>query len=91
MKKHVTILLEGEVQGVSFRFNARNIALENNIAGYIINQPDESVFIVAEGEPEDLDKFISWCKKGPEQAVVTNMTIHEGEVQNLEGFNIEMS
>ncbi len=91
MKKHITILLEGNVQGVSFRFNARNIALENNIAGYIINQPDESVFIVAEGEEENLDKFVKWCQKGPDQAVVTNATIHEGELQNLEGFNIEMS
>jgi acylphosphatase len=91
MHKHVTIIVEGMVQGVSFRVSAKEFADSLNLAGYVINQPDGSVFVVVEGEESALQKMIDWCKCGPEHASVQNVTIHEGELKNLTEFTIEGS
>jgi len=42
-----------------------------------MNLPDGRVFIVAEGEDEQLDKFISAVREGPTHAVVKNVEVTE--------------
>ena len=53
------IIFIGRVQGVFFRATAQEIARRFNIAGWVRNEPDGSVQCVAEGEPDELDRFIS--------------------------------
>jgi acylphosphatase len=49
----------GRVQGVGFRFAAHQIAQSYAVTGFVKNVPDGSVEIVAEGMPEELDRFLA--------------------------------
>lgn len=45
----------GRVQGVGFRYTAKNIALRHDIAGYVRNLPDGRVEMRLEGPIAELD------------------------------------
>lgn len=48
----------GRVQGVGFRFNARDLASKRNLVGYVRNEHDGSVNLVAEGRKKDLEALL---------------------------------
>jgi acylphosphatase len=54
----VAVRFEGRVQGVGFRYTAIDIAESFNITGYVRNEFDGSVSLVAEGKKEELTKFL---------------------------------
>jgi len=54
----VRLIAKGVVQGVGFRYFVRNRALNNNIKGLVRNLPDGSVEIFAEGNEDNINKFI---------------------------------
>ncbi len=62
--KHLDIKIFGRVQGVGFRASAKKKAEELQITGFAGNEPDGTVFIETEGEEENLEKFLNWCKGG---------------------------
>jgi acylphosphatase len=64
-------------------------AYEFGIRGYIQNRKEGSLYIEAEGEEEQLDKFIEWCKKGPMGSKVEEVTTEEGEIRNFTSFDIK--
>ena len=78
--KHITV--KGRVQGVFFRRNAQQKADELNITGWVRNMDDDTVEIVAQGEENELQKFIEWCKEGPSKAIVENVEIKEKATDN---------
>ena len=53
------LLYSGRVQGVGFRYTTREIADRFAVAGYVQNLPDGSVRLVAEGETNELDRFLA--------------------------------
>lgn len=70
MIEHLTATLYGRVQGVSFRYFTRRKANELGIAGWVCNQPDGSVCVVAEGDSAKLDAFEAFLQQGPPAAIV---------------------
>lgn len=66
--KHLNIKIFGRVQGVFFRANAKKKADELQITGFARNETDGSVYVEAEGEKENLEKFLEWCHHGPPSA-----------------------
>jgi len=70
MRQHLNIKIHGQVQGVFFRESARQKAEELGIKGFARNEPDDSVYIEAEAEEENLKKFLDWCRQGPASAEV---------------------
>lgn len=89
MKKHYNITISGRVQGVGFRFSCSEMAHLVNVNGYVTNEKDGAVFIEAEGDETDLLEFISWCRKGPAWAKVTDVKLEEDEMVNYESFKIK--
>ena len=65
--------ISGRVQGVGFRFFARDQARRLGIKGYVRNLADGGVEIVVEAAPSILDQFIACLKKGPALAVVQSV------------------
>jgi len=57
-----TVYYSGQVQGVGFRFTTCRIARGFDVVGFVKNLPDGRVQVVAEGEPEELDRFIGAIK-----------------------------
>lgn len=73
----VNIVVRGVVQGVFFRANAERVARELGLFGWVKNEEDGSVRIVAQGEKEKLDKLIEWCNAGPQGARVDSVGVKE--------------
>ncbi len=54
-----TVYFSGHVQGIGFRYTTRSIAQHYPVTGYVRNLPDRRVELVAEGEPREVDAFLS--------------------------------
>ena len=84
------IYVSGRVQGVFFRSETRDEAVKKNVTGWVKNLPNGRVEAVFEGEKEDVEEVIEFCKRGPPGARVTKVDVHwqnfTGEFQN---FNIK--
>lgn len=77
------------VQGVGFRWSAAREAWKRGITGYVKNLTDGSVYIEAEGAPEQLDRFAEWCGKGPGSGFVDTAEISEFPPVGYMDFRIE--
>ncbi|VVB67969.1 Acylphosphatase [Candidatus Norongarragalina meridionalis] len=56
--KRAEIRVFGDVQGVFYRSFVETRARMNNIVGWVKNESDGSVSIVAEGEDADAERFV---------------------------------
>jgi acylphosphatase len=63
-------LVSGAVQGVGFRWSARDEAASLGLFGWVRNTEDGRVEVVAEGRPESLERFSRWLREGPPGARV---------------------
>lgn len=88
MIKHINITITGSVQDVGFRWAAKEQAAALKITGRAQNLPDGTLYIEAEGEPWQLDKFAEWCGQGPMFARVKGMEQGEGAVVGYKDFEI---
>ncbi|MFO7815112.1 MAG: acylphosphatase [Halanaerobiales bacterium] len=75
IRKHLYV--SGRVQGVGFRASAREKAQRLNIKGWVKNLHDGRVEAVVEGNPEAVQQIISFFKKGPRMANVTDYQIND--------------
>lgn len=87
--KHVRIRVYGRVQRIGFRFRSMQVAYKYNISGLVRNMDDGSVYIEAEGESTNIEKFIEWCKIGPMGSRIEKFFMEEGEVKNYTSFDID--
>lgn len=87
--RHLSIHVEGKVQGVFFRASTKEKADELGIKGFVKNEYDGRVYIEAEGEDKALEHLIGWCRKGPSRAIVNDVIISEGDMKNFSDFTIK--
>ena len=66
--------ISGYVQGVFFRMHTQQTASSMGLFGWVRNTADGSVEVMAEGEPASLQKLLTWCRRGPPSAHVTDIT-----------------
>lgn len=72
----IKLFITGKVQGVGYRFSAKQQAEQLGITGWVNNRPNGNVEIVAEGHQEQLNQFIIWAQNGPQFANVLNVVIN---------------
>ena len=82
------VVVHGYVQGVFFRDSVRRLASRSGVGGWIRNNRDGSVEAVFEGEPEAVERLVSFCRQGPRGAHVDGVDVHDEAVAGLEGFSI---
>jgi acylphosphatase len=63
--KRMTAKIYGAVQGVGFRATAKDKMNKLQLTGIARNEPDGTVYVVAEGDEEKLKELLKWCHKGP--------------------------
>lgn len=86
----IKLTVYGTVQGVGFRYHTRQAALQIGLTGYVMNKPDGTVEIVADGRQGQLQRMIAWSKKGPDTATVDRVEIQELlSINTFESFNVE--
>ena len=89
-RKALHLLIDGRVQGVGYRWFARQAGRELGLTGKVRNLPDGRVEVHAAGDPEQLARFIDRLREGPPAARVTSMAEEELEtVPGWEGFDID--
>lgn len=85
----VHLLVYGLVQGVGFRYAARDAASDFGVSGWVRNLPDGSVEIVAQGSVDAVAKMTAWAERGPRHAAVSRIEVErETPVAGLTGFDI---
>jgi acylphosphatase len=88
MMIHLDIIVKGKVQGVFYRASTKAVADQLGIKGFVSNEDNGDVAIAAEGDKMIMDMFLDWCKEGPENAEVTSVESHEGELKNYRNFEV---
>ena len=87
MNVRAHILVNGRVQGVFFRVETRSTAMKRNVTGWVRNTSEGRVEAIFEGEREDVEKLIDFCKSGPPAAQVTKIDVqweeHTGEFKDF--------
>jgi len=83
------VLISGKVQGVWYRATTKEKAKELGIKGWVRNTSDGKVEAVFEGDQNNIEEMIKWCKKGPNLANVIDVDVNPEELsEEFEGFNI---
>jgi acylphosphatase len=85
-RRHVVVY--GFVQGVGFRFGVERAARSRGVAGWVRNRPDGAVEAVFEGEPEDVEALVAFCRHGPRGAAVERVEVEAESAEGLAGFRI---
>ena len=86
-RKH--IFVNGKVQGVGFRWNARLRATELGLTGWVRNLPDRRVELCFQGELGAVNEMENWCRTGSTHYRVTGITVSEdAPVEYETGFEI---
>ncbi|WP_317127619.1 acylphosphatase [Mucilaginibacter kameinonensis] len=88
MIKHLNITVKGKVQGVFYRKSTKAVADQLGVRGFILNEPNGDVYMEAEADNSTLDMFLDWCNEGPQDAEVSAVESHEGELKNYRNFEV---
>jgi acylphosphatase len=82
-------IVEGYVQGVSFRYFVTKMANGLRVTGWVRNRINGNVEVVAEGPRSALDKLLGALRQGPPSAMVTSLD-HEWlpPTKEFRGFKV---
>jgi acylphosphatase len=69
----------GRVQGVNFRYFVLQKAKGSGLKGWVRNEADGSVAVLAEGKKENLEDFLQHCQSGPEFATIERVEVKWGK------------
>ena len=82
------VVVQGRVQGVFFRDSLRRLAEREGVSGWARNTSEGTVEAVFEGEPDDVERLVSFAKIGPPDAIVEAVNVNQEEPEGLTGFSI---
>ena len=81
--KRAIIIVKGRVQKVGYRDLVADRAMDLGVVGFVENQPDRTVKIIAEGEEEILEEFVK--KAQPEDDPLIRITQVDVEYEKATG------
>lgn len=92
MKKRLALKIYGNVHGVGYRYSVRNFAKARDIQGWVKNNSEGTVSVVAEGEEKDLEALLDFCYNGIDFAQVQHIDrIWEERTGGFHDFSINPS
>ena len=71
--KRLTANVSGRVQGVSFRYYTQREAARLGLRGWVRNEADGSVRVLAEGSEESLKELLRFLQRGSPPASVSQV------------------
>jgi acylphosphatase len=89
--KRLAITVTGRVQGVGFRYFAKDAADSLGIMGLVRNNFDRSVECEAQGEEEDLEQFVARLREGPPMSSVKDVAVNEIPIEQGTGPEFEIT
>ncbi len=88
MLKTMTFIVSGRVQGVGFRYGARNQAVALGLTGWVRNRANGEVEGIVQGRADKLSEFASWLWDGPEFARVSAVKCENIQRESIADFQI---
>ena len=85
MKERLDAVVRGRVQGVGFRWFVTREAQHLALAGWVANEADGSVHVVAEGDRADLDRLGEQLSIGPPGARVDDVSLRWAAATGIAG------
>jgi len=90
-RQRLTVRIYGEVQGVGFRYYARKAATGLAVTGFVRNDSDGTLSIVAEGTEAELKKLLEAVREGPIAADVEEVEVSWTRAfGQFEGFKVRL-
>jgi acylphosphatase len=74
-RARIEAIVRGRVQGVGFRWFVSRVASRLELTGWVANEPDGSVKVVAEGPAQALDELIAALERGPSGSSVSEVAV----------------
>jgi acylphosphatase len=71
----VRVVVQGRVQGVGFRYFARERAASHGLGGYVRNLPGGEVEVRAAGSRHSLDALVCDLRRGPRMSSVVECIV----------------
>jgi len=81
------VCYSGHVQGVGFRYTTQHLAAGHAVAGHVRNLPNGDVELVAEGEADEVERFLA-AVAARMASHIDRSTIHDETPANHQGFRI---
>jgi len=90
-RARVSLRIFGEVQGVGFRFFVRKVVKTLDVSGWVRNEDDGTVSLVAEGSVSDLNELLEKVNKGPAAADVEDVEASWSTAfGDFDGFHVKL-
>ncbi len=87
-KIRIRATIIGRVQGVFFRMETRKAAIQYGVTGWVRNNRDGTVEALFEGNKENVNQVLNWCRKGPAlshvEKVIEIREDYSGEFRNFD-------
>jgi len=89
MNVRAHVYITGYVTGVLFRYHTQQLAQRLGVSGWVRNLRDGRVEAVFEGEREQVEEMVKFCREGPPGARVTDVEVKWEKYQGgFSGFEI---
>jgi acylphosphatase len=83
------VRLDGQVQGVGFRYTTVDEATRRHLSGWVRNLDSGGVEAVFEGSRSAVDDMLRWCQRGPPGAWVREVKVEWDEpLEHLSAFTV---
>lgn len=90
MKQRITVRYEGRVQGVGFRYTAVSLAQDLAVTGYVKNEFDGSVLLIAEGTEEQLTELLQAIRRSHLGKYITDEQVKRSVATGeFKGFGVQ--
>lgn len=74
----MSCVITGQVQGVAYRAYVQESATLLELVGYVRNEADGTVTVVAQGMPDTLKEFVEYLHEGSLMAEVESVAVEWG-------------
>ena len=82
------VFYEGRVQGVGFRWSAKNLARGYDVTGWVKNLPDGRVEMQVCGERDEVEAFLEAIEESELKSHIKNVDVQVIPAFMVQGFDI---
>lgn len=79
-EKEIDCIVRGKVQGVGYRLFVQKRAKELGLVGFVQNEQDGTVNVIAQGSEEKLEELLTHLKKGPYFSRVDEVVVEWSDI-----------
>ncbi len=86
--RRVHVEVSGQVQGVFYRATCAEWARELGLGGWVRNSSSGGVEAEFEGDEQDVETIVEWCRIGPAMAWVDSVQVREEPPTGERAFRV---